>query len=346
MSTASAPTESIGVNQELHALTTHAAVYDLGHRAFVRITGEDRIRWCNGMVTNTIVGLEEGSGNYSFLLNAQGRILGDADIHRFPGYLLLQTDRSQLAAILAHLDHFIIMDDVELQPLDASMTAIGVAGPAAPTILTQLGFTPPQPNAATPKTWQEPGGFISPDVVIFHAHSPLVPKYEILLPAAAAPALRDALRAAGAAPAGPAALEALRILEATPLYGVDITDRHLPQETAQSRALNFSKGCYLGQEIVERIRSRATVHRTFRQFTLAATPPPLAPGQTRPLEAEGAAQNPVGQLSSIAEYHLPGFSGALGLGFLRAEVLERGLPITAAGIAVTPLTTPPAIKQT
>ena len=85
-------------------------------------------------------------------------------------------------------------------------------------------------------------------------------------------AVWETLQAAGATPCGLEAMEALRVLEATPLYGIDLNDRDLPQETAQTRALNFSKGCYLGQEIVERIRSRGKVNRQFRQFALHGAP--------------------------------------------------------------------------
>jgi folate-binding protein YgfZ len=327
-----------GSGLELAALTSEAGVFDLGYRAFVRITGSDRVRWLNGMVTNTIVALEVGQGNYSFMLNAQGRIQGDANIYRFSDHLLLETDRSQVAALTAHLDHFIIMDDVELQPLDASTTAIGVAGPSATQILSQLQLAIPPENASAPSTWQ------SAVLDVTHIHSPLVPRFEIRLPTAAAPDLWAAFVTAGAAPSGSAAIEALRILEGTPLYAVDIRDRHLAQETGQTRALNFNKGCYLGQEIVERIRSRATVHRNLRQFSLAG-PVSLEPGQVLPLEAEGAPNNPVGELSSVAEYDLPGFSGTLALGFIRTEVLERKLPVTCGGIAVTALDAAPKIAD-
>jgi folate-binding protein YgfZ len=325
--------------QEIAALTGHAGVFDLGYRAFVKITREDRVRWLNGMVSNTIVGLEEGKSNYSFLLNAQGRILGDATIYRFSDHLLLETDRSQLAALIAHLDHFIIMDDVELQPLDASTTAIGTAGPQAAQILARLGIDVPEENTSTPSTWQ------GTDLTVVHAHSPAVPSFALWIETAHAPALWTALTNAGANPSGAAALESLRILEATPLYGLDIRDRHLPQETAQSRALNFSKGCYLGQEIVERIRSRATVHRTFRQFALEQMPASPQPGQTLALEAEGAERNPVGELTSVAEYDLSGIPRTIALGFIRTEALERKLPITCNGFAVTALDAPPRLKR-
>src|SRR6202008_3105852 len=101
-------------------------------------------------------------------------------------------------------------------------------------------------------------------VTVVHTYSPAVAQFELWVPVASLPAIWSAFTDAGAVPCGVNSVEALRVLSAIPLYGVDIQERHLAQETAQTRALNFNKGCYLGQEIVERLRSRATIHRTFR----------------------------------------------------------------------------------
>lgn len=325
------------VDEELTSLTTSAGIYDLGYMAFVRITGGDRLRWLNGMVTNAIQTLPENRWNYSFLLNAQGRNLGDANIYRNSEDLILQTARSQMARLSAHLDHFIIMDDVELQTLDASQTAIGIAGPRAAEILAALGAEIPADGAFTQTS------VAGAPLTLVHGHSPVVPRFELWLSASALPQACSALETAGALPCGIAAVEALRILEGTPLHGQDIQERHLAQETSQARALNFNKGCYLGQEIVERIRSRATVHRTLRQFSLENAPPALPPGEVIPLNAEGAERNPVGELTSLAHYALPAFTGALGLGFIRTEAVERNLPLTHSGGRATVLNAPPTL---
>lgn len=329
------PAAIAGAGAELAALTASAGVYDLGYFAFLQISGNDRLRWLNGMVTNTIQSLEDGHSNYSFLLNAQGRILGDGTIYRFSDHLLLETDRNQIAKLTTHLDHFIIMDEVELHPLDASSTALGIAGPRSTEILCSLGLTPPDENAFIR------GGINGIEVTVVHAYSPVVPHFELWLPAEALPSIWSALVNAGAVPCGASAVESLRILTASPLYGVDIQERHLAQETDQSRALNFNKGCYLGQEIVERIRSRATIHRTLRQFSLTGNPPMLEPGQMVPLNAEQAERNPVGELSSVAHYQLPAFTGALALGFIRTEILERKASLTYSEGTATPLDAPP-----
>src|SRR5271154_5657383 len=207
-------------DQELAALTASAGIYDFGYLAFLRVGGNDRVRWLNGMVTNAVQSLEEKHCNYSFLLNAQGRILGDATIYTFSDHLLLQTGRDQIARLAAHLDHFIIMDEVELHELDASTTVLGIAAPRSEEILASLGLVPPGENALTEAK------LFGIDVTLVHAHSPVVPQFELWVPAVSVPSIWSALVAAGATPSGVAAVEALRILSATPLYGVDIQERH------------------------------------------------------------------------------------------------------------------------
>jgi folate-binding protein YgfZ len=333
------PNVFAGLDQELLSLTTNAGLYDLGCKVYLQITGGDRLRWLNGMVTNAIQSLPEGHWNYSFLLNAQGRIQGDANVYRTPDRLILQTDRSQITRLSAHLDHFIIMDDVELQLLDATQTTIGIAGPRAWEILKTLGAAIPEEGAFTETTLS------GTQITLVHAYSPLIPRFEIWLSVAALPAIWSTLQATGATPCGIAAINALRIFEATPLYGVDIHDRYLAQETSQTRALNFNKGCYLGQEIVERIRSRATVHRNLRQFSIENAPVSLPPGESIELNAEGAERNPVGELTSLAHYRLPAFTGALALGFIRTEAVDRSLPLTHSTGKAAVLDSPPKLDK-
>jgi folate-binding protein YgfZ len=325
---------------ELAAALTAAAVFDLGYRTRVRITGSDRLRWLNGMVSNAIQTLPEGFGNYNFILNAQGRIQGDAYIYRTLDSLVLDTDRSQAARLLAHLDHFIIMDDVELHPLDDAATgnatsSIGLAGPLAAAILEKLGLNP---SSLNPLQFVETTLAGAP-VTLIRAYSVLVPRYELWFDAQNTAAVWKSFTEAGAQPIGIEAVEALRILDGTPRYGIDITDRHLPQETSQVRALNFTKGCYLGQEIVERIRSRATVHRNLRQFSLTGSTP-VAPIELH-AEADSAA---IGQLTSIAEIRLPNFAQTLAIGSIRTEAVERKARLQYDEGTATVLDQPPALS--
>src|SRR6202042_66894 len=130
------------------------------------------------------------------------------------------------------------------------------------------------------------------DCILIEAYQVSVPRFELWFAPEHVLAVWETLQAAGANACGLEAMEGLRVLEAIPLYGVDLNERDLPQESGQTRALNFSKGCYLGQEIVERIRSRGKVNRQFRQFTLQGNPPASLPFELRSKE------QPVGRITS------------------------------------------------
>ena len=309
---------SLSAVDQLHALRTGAGVASLAS-GWIAVTGSDRVRWLNGMVTNSVQALTPGEGAYSFLLSAQGRIQGDLTIWAKPDLLLLETSPAQVENIMALLDRFIIMDDVELADESARWHGMLVAGPQAAEKLTAAGVA----VRATKLLKKLTAPYAGTEVQVVCAYSPLVPRFEIWSrDAAVLEQLRAALVQDGVAQCSVEGLELLRIAEGTPLYGTDIRDRDLPQETNQARALHFNKGCYLGQEIVERIRSRGNVHRTFTSFALTGDVP--APGT--PLEAEG---KPVGELTSVAAYEIDG--RRLALGFIRREALDRGLAITYSG---------------
>ena len=321
---------------EFTALRSSVGLYDLGFRTRISATGEDKFRWLNGMVTNAVATLPESRGNYNFILNAQGRIQGDAYVYNEPGRLLIDTDLAQAPRLLDHLNRFIIMDDVELTDLSDSTSTAGLAGPAAADLLTRLGL----PAAASLEPLQfQPFRMCGIPVTILRAYSVLVPRFELWFDPAQTGAVWNVLLAAGATATGLIAENALRVLEGTPLYGTDIQERNLVQETSQTRALNFTKGCYLGQEIVERIRSRTTVHRFLRQLELHGAIP--APGAE--LRSPGE-ERPVGALTSIVTFNHPGLPATLALGYVRTETIDRQLPIEYDGGTATILDAPPPIS--
>jgi folate-binding protein YgfZ len=330
---------------EIDSLLHSAGVSDLGWRGKILVTGGDRLRWLNGMVSNTVQSLPEGQGNYSFLLSVQGRIQGDCYVYRRSGDLLLDTGCDQIASLLRHLDHFVIMDDVELADVSHHWTALALAGPGAPRVLATLGFAPPNSGAVPAPGVQDGNGRMSTARIgevactIIEAYQVSVPHYELWFSPEHVLAVWETLQAAGATPCGLEAVEALRVFEAIPLYGIDLNDRDLAQETAQMRALNFSKGCYLGQEIVERIRSRGKVHRQFRQFALHGA----APG-TLPLDLRSGDQA-VGRITSTASLASAGQPGILALGFVRVEALERNQAIAYEGGVASALAAPPEIAR-
>lgn len=320
-----------GKPSELRALLHGAGIFDLGYRTFLRATGKDRVRWLNGTITQTVKDLAPGQTGYTLILNPQGRMQGDGEVSFHDDFLLLETDRSQSERLLTHLRRFIIMDDVKLEELDGT-TALGIAGPRAAEILSRLGASVPGPDRFG-KT-----ELAGTEVTMVHGFSPVVPRFEIRLAAASALPAWQALTQAGATPCGVAALEDFRVLEGVAQFDVDFSDKHLPQEANLQRALNFTKGCYIGQEIVERIRSRATVHRSLLQFDLAGTLPQTGPGGKVELRTGDAV---VGELTSMASFALPELPGMLALGVVRTEALEHSEPLHYEGGTAAPRSGPP-----
>jgi folate-binding protein YgfZ len=317
---------------QLTALLQEAGVSRLDQMGWIRVTGEDRVRWLNGMVTNSIQDLKDGEGNYNFLLSVQGRIQGDATIFAEPDALLMETAVSQLPGLMALLDRFIIMDDVELADATGSQSGIQIAGPKVSSLLARIGLNVEDLEVLQRRTMS----WNAAKIRVLHGDSPLIPRFELWADADITSKLLEALQNAGAVSCDAQSLEWLRILEGTPLYGTDIRDRELPQETGQTRALHFSKGCYLGQEIVERIRSRGNVHRTFSAFRLDGDLPAVG----APIEADG---KQVGELTTVAAIPLPtddGTSVHLGLGYIRREALDRGIPLHHPDGVAVPVSLP------
>jgi folate-binding protein YgfZ len=305
---------------EWRALRSGCGVFDLGWRGKILVTGNDRTRWLNRMITNNVRDLAVSRGVYSFLLNAQGRIQGDLYVYNRGEFLVIDSSLAQLARILELLDHYIVMDKVELKDISDQFTSVGVRGPQSRGVLGVAGLqvADMQPLEIAEFQWREK----SLTVVRMEANTP--EGYELWLAPADAPVLWDALVDAGATPVGTEALEILRVASGTPRYGQDIRERDLPQETEQYRALNFNKGCYLGQEIVERIRSRGQVHRRFTGFEVAGQAPP--PGTKIHLNG-----TEIGEITSATTLPTKG----LALGYVRREAVRPDADVRAGEVGLT-----------
>jgi len=306
------------VRAEFGALLAGCGVYGLSSRAKIVLTGSDRVRWLNGMVTNNIRDLALGHGVYAFLLNPQGHILGDLYAYNRGDSLMIDTDQSQSQKLLATFDHYIIMDDVEVVNVSDKLTAIGITGAKVREALCAAGFEilELEPLQFVDVTWQNVA------VTVVQGDNASVESYELWLSPDQVTLLQHALTKAGATPAGTTALELLRIAAGIPRYGQDIRERDLPQETEQQRALHFSKGCYIGQEIVERIRSRGNVHRKFTGFEVQGALPALG----AKIQADG---RDIGEITSVASLPLAGGDRPAALGYIRREIANPGTQVQA-----------------
>ncbi len=309
---------------EFAALRSNCGVYDLGFRAKISLTGGDRVRWLNGMVTNNIRDLQPGHGVYAFLLNPQGHILSDLYAYNRGDSITVDTDRSQIEKILATFDHYIIMDDVEVKDPSGQVTALGIAGPNAREVLGAAGIAIPDLQALELGEAKCTCNCDCVTCTVVRGDDPAIESYELWLSPGEVKKTWDALVQRGATPVGSEALELWRIASGIPLFGVDIRERDLPQETEQARALNFNKGCYVGQEIVERIRSRGAVHRKFSGFIVEGEPPKAG---TKIVSGE----KEVGEVTSAASIDFGAGARTVVLGYIRREAGTPGREVLIGG---------------
>jgi len=298
---------------EFLALLKGCALYDVSWQARIVLSGEDRVRWLNGMVTNNIRDLAVGHGVYCFLLTAQGRIVADLVAYNRGDHLLVTSDRGQAPVITEMFDHYIIMDDVELANISDKLSTIAVTGPQGAIRLRDAGIevTRLAPGEVVDLVWRDIG------ISVARNTHPNMDGYEIWFAREEADAMWRAFSAAGMAPVGSQARELYRIVRGVPRYRLDLSQRDLPQETEQKHALSFVKGCYIGQEIVERIRARAILHRTFTGFLIGGEAP--QPG-TKIKHGDKA----IGEITSAARVPFPSGERTLALGYLRREYGAQG----------------------
>jgi folate-binding protein YgfZ len=270
------------------ALRNGAAWLDLSARGKIKLTGEDRARLLHAMTTNHIQQLTPGTGCYAFFLNDKGRILSDANILCRPDHFLLDLEPEAREKIYQHLDHFIIADDVTIEDATADLATIAVEGPKADAVLQASGAPLPETAHSTIEWGSR---------VVARLNSTGSLGFFIFTPSSEKPVLIAQIEAAGAVAADADAFHVVRLEHGKARYGEDIGERFLAQEANQPQALHFSKGCYLGQEIVERVRSRGQIHRVLMPLVLDAKTPPdpgakLQTGDANVAEITSAAYSP------------------------------------------------------
>jgi folate-binding protein YgfZ len=313
---------------EFRALLQGCGVFDMNWQAKLVFSGKDRVRWMNGMVTNNIRDLAPGQGVYAFILTPQGHNQGDLVVYNRSDDLLATTDREQTPKITTLLQRYIIMDKVEIEDISDKLSSIGLAGPKAPEIFASVGLdiTQLQPGEVIETTC------LGAKISVARDTHPQMDGYEIWVAPENTETVWDALAGAGAKPVGSEALEMHRIIRGVPRYGHDLRERDLPQETGQQHAVSFTKGCYIGQEIVERIRARGNVHRTFIGFEVQGDPP-------QPGTKIHTNDKDVGEITSAVDVPFPDGEKTLALGYLRREVATPGsiLQIGDQNATVRPL---------
>jgi folate-binding protein YgfZ len=286
------------------ALREAVGYLDLSTRGKIVLTGEDRVRLLHAMTTNHIEQLQPGEGCYAFFLTAQGRILADANVFVLPDRILLDVEPELREKLYQHLDKFIIADDVTLQDSSDALSALCFEGPLAAEALASMKAPIPE----SPYSHLDWNGWI-----VARVSSTGAPGFRIFGPT-------EAL--AGFVPVDEQSARVVRLEHARPRYGEDIFDTTLPQETQQSHALHFSKGCYIGQEIVERIRSRGHINRMLVGLRIDACEP-----SGPKLSAVDGAE--AGEITSAA--FSPALDKIVALGYVRSQYAAPGTELKAGG---------------
>jgi aminomethyltransferase len=294
------------------ALRNEAAWIDLSGRGKFRAAGEDRIRLFHAMCTNHLQQLVPGTGCYAFFLTANGRIIADANIFAMPDYLLIDTEPETRSSFQEHIEKFIIADDVTLHDFTDAYATIGVEGPKAEEVLQRCGI----PAAHLPYTVAEWS-----HCEVAHVSYTGGPGYRFFVPVEHK---EDLVRQLAVPECDVSTADIVRLEHGKPRYGVDFSATNIPQETLLTEiAVHFNKGCYIGQEIVERVRSRGHVNRILVRFEMDT--PDVPPAETK-IQAAG---QEVGEITSAA--FSPALNRVVGLAITRAEALAAGTELTAAG---------------
>jgi tRNA-modifying protein YgfZ len=284
------------------ALREGAAWIDVSARGKIRVSGEDRARLLHAMSTNHVQDLQPGDGLYAFFLSAQGRILADANIYNRGETLFLDTEPETSGKLRDHLDKYIIADDVTIEVETDQWAAIGLEGPQSLECAERLGISAAGKKYSV-NDWET--GFVA------RAASTGPEGIRIFLLAGHKGDLMRRLAELAIPNATASEARIVRLENGIPRYGEDITERYLPQETQAMHAVHFNKGCYLGQEIVERVRSRAQIHRLLTPIRIQNSSVPAAGTK---LSAEG---KDVGEITSAA--YSPGLGEVVGLAYLRTD---------------------------
>lgn len=308
------------VAAEEAALRDGVGLVDRSDRAVFSVVGPEARSYLHGMVTNDVKGLAPGQGAWVAVITSKGKMLADGRVLVLgPEELLLDLPAEARETALAHLDMFLISEDCVLRDATDDRVLLGVFGPRAGAALAAAaGAVPPLPLHGHVEATVAGAG-----VRVIAAAPDGVPGFDVLVPAAAAAGVWDALlagvRAEHGAPVGDRALDALRIERFVPRFGRDMTGETIPLEANLDHAISYSKGCYIGQEVIARATYRGAVNKRLARLRV---PVGTAEG-TRLVAGEKA----VGTVTSV----LPRGDGAIALGYVRRDLLAAGARLALEG---------------
>ena len=286
----------------------------------LEVGGGDRVRWLDGMISADVKALAPGGGAPGLLLTRQGRIVADLHVLAREDAYWLELESAALPGVREQLSRYVVADDVTLADRRADLARLAVEGPRAAALLAAAGA---DAGGLAPHAWREVRIAGAAVAVAAYGFTGL-PGFQLFVPAAAADAVAAAVLAAGVASASADTLECLRIAAGVPWLGRELDESVLPAEARLEAAISTTKGCYTGQEVVTRMRSRGRVGHLLVGLRFEGD---ALPARGAAIEGETGA---IGQVTSSV---LSPEAGAIGLGFVRAEDATPDARVRVAGAA-------------
>ena len=323
--------------QEYLHLHQTAAWLDLSFRGRVCLLGTDREKFLHGQVTNDVAGLKVGQGCYAAIVDGKARLQGDLFIYKLQDELLLDFEPGLTSRLAERLEKYIIAEDVQVVDVAPHFGLLSVQGPASEKVIKALGWFPELPANHLGWTRAEAGEV--GEVYLMRNPRFGTAGFDLFVPIAgleqAAKALDGATTQAGGGFAGWQAMEIARIEGGIPRFGADMDETNLAPEALQGNAISYAKGCYIGQEIIARIRTYGSVAKALRVLQLPAELHQLPPAGEKLWNSEG---KEVGYITSATL--APGSGAKIALGYVRREANTPGTALhlgSATGGTVTVL---------
>lgn len=307
------------------ALRETAAVLDLSFRRQLCVLGVDRARFLNGQVTNNVKDIKPGTGCYAALTTNKGKLQSDLNIHCLADELLLDFEPGLTTRIMERLEKFVVADDAQIVDVSPHYALLSVQGPKSASTLSAIGLfaaLPEKPFQSVKATDATLG-----ELYLIHLPRAGFDGFDLFVPVTAMGAVAHKLIAAakqqGGGACGWTALETARIEAGIPRFGADMDETNLPQEAGiESRAVSFNKGCYIGQEVINRIRSIGQVSKALRGLRFPDAMATLPAHGDRLFHGE----KEVGHITSALTS--PALRANIALGYVRKECNAQGTELT------------------
>lgn len=255
---------------EYGATVRDVGLADRSARGKLRVTGADRAQFLHGMVTNTVVALAPGEGNHTALTDPKGNTQADLHLFNRGEEIFLETEPGLHLAVAAFLDRFLIADDAEIEDVTDDWSILGIQGPGSIRVLSSLGVEPPAELHGSVGIATSAGSWVASRAYAADLG------FDIWVPPAEAGAVWTRLVEAGARPSGYDAFELRRIERGHPRYGLDVDDRAVPLEAGLADTVSFTKGCFIGQEVLAKMRNLGKPRRYLIGLRVESEEPPPA----------------------------------------------------------------------